>query len=424
MHVLISAVGSAGDVYPFIAVSRALLQRGHAVQMMTSPRFKEPVERAGIGFLPLGTTADYERLVQLPDLWHPRRGLRLILDELLDRLPQACALTAQHVRPGETVLVGSTLAWNVRLIQEGLRLPAATVHLAPSCLASATLPPVLPGLGDLSGLPPWLLRRLQSLIERVLIDPKLAPRLDRLRARLGLQGRVRHIMSRWMHSPDRVLCAWPEWFAPPQPDWPPQARTVGFALMRNAQRPALAPVLERFLQAGPRPVGITPGSAMAHGRPFFERALQACAASGRRAVLVTPYAEQLPTPLPPWAHHVAYAPFEALVPRLAALVHHGGIGTCAEALAAGVPQIVAPFAHDQFDNAARLRRLGVGTQVKPAGASAHWTSALEWTATPKVTEAVRLAAERMGEAPDAPQCMADQIERLHLGGSPGPRGRG
>ncbi|MBA3591866.1 glycosyltransferase, partial [Methylibium sp.] len=97
-HVRICAVGSAGDVYPFIAISQALLERGHEVQMLTSPRFRAPVERAGIGFVPFGSTADYERLVQLPDLWHPRRGLQLILRELLDRLAESTAALEQLVR--------------------------------------------------------------------------------------------------------------------------------------------------------------------------------------------------------------------------------------------------------------------------------------------------------------------------------------
>ncbi len=60
-----------------------------------------------------------------------------------------------------------------------------------------------------------------------------------------------------------------------------------------------------------------------------------------------------------------YVPFSKVLPRAAALVHHGGIGTTAQALAAGVPQLVVPFAHDQPDNAARVRRLGVGDFLLP-----------------------------------------------------------
>jgi UDP:flavonoid glycosyltransferase YjiC (YdhE family) len=109
---------------------------------------------------------------------------------------------------------------------------------------------------------------------------------------------------------------------------------------------------------------------MRHGEAFFREAAAACAALGRRALLVTPYREQLPKPLPPGTEQVDYAPFGTLFRSAAAVVHHGGIGTTAQALKAGVPQLVMPMAHDQPDNAARLERLGVGAWIAPRRFSA------------------------------------------------------
>jgi UDP:flavonoid glycosyltransferase YjiC (YdhE family) len=70
--------------------------------------------------------------------------------------------------------------------------------------------------------------------------------------------------------------------------------------------------------------------------------------------------------LPEDVRHFAYAPFSRLLPRAAALVHHGGIGTAAQGMAAAVPQLVMPLSHDQYDNAARMARLGVGRMLRPA----------------------------------------------------------
>ena len=78
-------------------------------------------------------------------------------------------------------------------------------------------------------------------------------------------------------------------------------------------------------------------------------------------MLLTKFPEQLPPTLPPTAAHFAYVPLDVLLPRAAAFVHHGGVGSMSQGLAAGVPQLVMPLAHDQFDTAARIRRLGVGT---------------------------------------------------------------
>jgi len=379
MQFVVSALGSAGDVHPFIAISQALQARGHRVQMIASTYFEARIRRAGIEFTPLGAAGDFENLLARAELWHPRQGGRFVLDELLKRLPEAFAVTAALSRPRDTVLVGSSLSWGLRLVQEHSGLPAATVHLSPICLPSVTGPSVLPGVGDLSWLPVWARRALLSGVERLFIDRWVAPRLNQVRTGLGLAS-VQRVFSRWMHSPDLVIGAWPDWFAPPQPDWPAQAQTSGFPLFHErspTDSGGLDPSLEVFLATGPAPVGITPGSAMAHGAAFFAQAAAACASLGQRALLISPFLEQLPAVLPAGAVHVPYAPFSALLPRLSALVHHGGIGTSAQALAAGIPQLVVPFAHDQFDNAARLHRLGVAVSLRTQAPAAEWRSALQ-----------------------------------------------
>ena len=111
--------------------------------------------------------------------------------------------------------------------------------------------------------------------------------------------------------------------------------------------------------------------------------------------------------------HVRYAPFSALLPRLRGLVHHGGIGTSAQALAAGIPQMVAPFAHDQFDNAARLCRLGVAVTLNAAAPAADWQAAVRGLLDASGrTATLRCNAERMiVEAPAACR-IVDQLESL------------
>lgn len=408
---LVSALGSAGDVHPFITISQALIARGHAVRMIASPHFEQRIERAGVGFVPLGAPGEYERLLQRPELWQPMSGARFIVDELLARLPEAYEATRAAVGKSDTVLVGSTLSWGMRLVQEVDGLPGATVHLSPTCIQSAIAPPILPGIGDLSWMPTWALRSLQRAGERFVLDRFIGGRLNAFRASVGLPP-VQRIWSRWIHSPDLTIGAWPAWFAPRQGDWPPQAETSGFPVFAEGGLP-LDPALERFLADGAPPIGITAGSAMAHGGRFFEKALAACDVLGRRAVLVTSYREQLPSPLPGWAHHASYAPFSALLPRLAAFVHHGGIGTSAQALAAGIPQAVAPFAHDQFDNATRLRRLGVSLTLGDGESVTRWSGALQRLSTESsVAAAVRLGAERMRADAHAADTIAARLERL------------
>jgi len=380
MHVLIEAVGSAGDVHPFLAIGQALAARGHDVDILASVYFAERVAQAGLSFIPAGTLEDYERAVSQPDLWHPRRGVEAVWRESKTQILPVFELLQQHIRHGETVLVGSTLAWSVRLAQDRLGIPAATVHLSPSCILSADAPARLPGAGRwFERLPLSWRRSMLEWVDRRILDGLFRHDLNVMRGQIGLSS-VSHVFSRWQHSPLSVICAFPDWFCPPQADWPANTVTTGFPLWHAAQPQSLSPPLEAFLIAGDAPIGFTPGSAMAFGKPFFARALAACKKLKRRAVFITPFAEQLPWgkgEMPAFVHHEPYAPFDALISRLAAFVHHGGIGTTAQTMHAGVPQLITPFAHDQFDNAARVERLGCGAQIAADARSGKWARALK-----------------------------------------------
>jgi rhamnosyltransferase subunit B len=379
VHVLIEAVGSAGDVHPFLAIGQALQARGHEVDIVTSAYFAERVAQAGLGFIPVGTLEDYQRATSQPDLWHPRRAFAVIWRESKSQILSVYELLQRHIRAGETVLVGSTLAWSVRFAQEKLGVPAATVHLSPSCILSAEAPPRMPGIGSwFAHLPLSWRRVLLDWVDTRVLDGVVRDDLNAMRAQIVLAP-VSRVFRQWQHSPQSVICAFPDWFCTPQADWPANSVTTGFPVWHAAQPQPLSAALEAFLAAGDAPIGFTPGSAMAFGKDFFERALAACEKLGRRAVFITPFDEQLPWPrgtAPAFVHHEHYAAFDALIPRLAAFVHHGGIGTTAQTMAAGVPQMITPFAHDQFDNAARIERLGCGAQVSAKASPKKWAHAL------------------------------------------------
>ncbi len=146
----------------------------------------------------------------------------------------------------------------------------------------------------------------------------------------------------------------------PQPDWPPQVSLTSFPLFDAAE--PMPPQLDEFLAAGSPPVVATFGTAQSRGGAQFEAAVRACQRLGRRGVLLSQFG-QVPRSLPSGVIHVPFAPLTRLLPRSAALIHHGGIGTTAAGLAAGVRQLVLPLSHDQPDNGVRVRRLGAGDVV-------------------------------------------------------------
>ncbi len=365
MHFLMTALGSYGDVFPIAGLGRALRQRGHDVTIIANPQFQAVIESAGAEFLPLGTLQEYRDLAQQKDIWHPIRGPLLLLKQgITPYLRDLYALIESQYRPGETVLVAHCLDLASRLMQEKQGAPMANAFFAPVVFRSFYHTPKMVKMLTASWVPRWLRRFQFWLADRLVIDRYLAPTLNQFRQELGLPP-VKNILSEWFFSPQLVLGLFPEWFAPTQPDWPRQVALTGFPLWDQADAQGLPDEVDQFLRGGEPPIVFTPGSAMAHGQDFFRAAVDACQLLNRRGILLTKYPEQLPADLPPGVRHFGFVPFSQLLPRAAAVVHHGGIGSSAQGLAAGLPQLIMPMAYDQPDNADRLERLGVAASLAP-----------------------------------------------------------
>ena len=413
MRVLLAPVGSHGDVHPFIGLGVALQARGHRVTLIASEQFGALAERHGFEFARTITRVEYDRTIANPDLWHPRRSARVIFDDALLRkyLPIGYELIRARYEPGDTVLLAGPLSLAAKVAYDKLGIPLATVHLAPIGLFSAVETPIYPTLRMRAWWPAPFKRFLFRLGERVLFDPLVRPALNDFRATLGLAP-VRRVLGRWIHSPQLVIGLFPEWFGH-APDWPAQTRTPGFIRYDQADGQPLPAPVEAFLNAGDPPIVFSFGSAMRTGRKYFDAAVGACAALGRRGLLLAKKTEQIPPDLPPSILQADYVPFSAVFPRAAAVVHHGGIGTTAQALAAGVPQLVMPMSFDQPDNAERLRKLGVARVVPaPEFDGASLSAALrELFADPGVPMACAEMKRRMTGG-DALENACDLIEEL------------
>ncbi len=413
MRVLLVPVGSHGDVHPFIGLGQALRARGHRVTYLINEYFGPLIRGLGFEMVPLGEAQLFTEAIRDPDLWDPKRGFAVVARGVLEHARLALPRIEALYVPGETVAVGGSLAFAVRLAQEKLGMPAASVHLQPGILHSNHETPAYPGFSTPRWWPTWLRRPFFDLIFARAVDPHIAPGLNALRAELGLPP-VRDVMRSWVHSPELVLGFFPSWFAAPQPDWPPRVQLVGFPLYDERDATTLPEDLDAFLDSGTPPIAFTPGSANLHGRPFFEAAVDACNRLGRRGLLLTRHHESIPPHLPEGIRHVAYAPFGLLLPRVAALVHHGGVGTSAQGMAAGIPQLVMPLGHDQYDNAARMLRLGIARSLLPGrfrgpAVAAALRALIDHA---EVADACRKVASRFAEDPRPMDRAAEAIETL------------
>ncbi len=414
MRYLLIPVGSAGDVHPLIALALRLRSRGHQVSVLTSPYFQPLCDHHGLRLIPVGTAEEFLAGIRDPELWQPQRAIQVVGRYVEQSLPIVYeAIRAEAAAaPEPLTLIAGSLGLSARIAHETLGLPLVSVHLQPAVLRSVHEFPELPGLGALRWLPKGGKRLLYRMIDTLVVDRALGAPLNRFRATLGLPP-VRRLMESWWHAPDLVLGLFPEWYAARQPDWPAQLRLVGFPLYDESDATERSWELDAFLAAGAPPIVVAPGSANVFGRSVFEPVVAACRQQGRRAVLLTRFADQVPADLPPGVLHLPYVPFSQILPYAAALVHHGGIGTTAQALAAGVPQLIRPMAHDQFDNAARVRRLGLGTSLAPKRFTADRVAASldALLADRAVADRCRALAPRLREG-DPLGLACEQIEAL------------
>lgn len=365
-RVVLFTFGSLGDLHPFVAVALRLRERGHDAIIATSPTYRERVEALGLGFRPV--RPDLPPPDDAPELMrrvmNERSGTREVIQGwLLPSLRDTYADTLASAK-GADLLVSHPLTYAVRLVAEKTATPWASMMLAPLGFFSAHDPPVVPGAPPL-----WKPRLLPPALAKPLLAlPPLVVRswsrpIRRLRAELGLPAGPEPIFA-GTHSPYLVLASFSPLLAAPQPDWPSQTVVTGFPFF-DAPDDAFPPDLARFLDAGPPPIVFTLGSsAVMDAGSFYADAATVAARVGRRAVLLVGHEPRnRPPTLPDGVLAVAYAPFARLFPRAAAIVHQGGIGTVGEAMRAGVPMLVVPFAHDQPDNAARVQRLGIARTI-------------------------------------------------------------
>ena len=366
MRVLLFPVGSAGDVHPFVALGQRLRDRGNDVTLFTNGYFAQTVAKAGVRFVETEPAEDYHDVQNNPDLWHPLRSIKTIFGDrrMGDAVRRHYRLVTEHHVPGETVVVGGSLALGPRVARDKLGVPYVTIHLQPALFKSIERTATYASGGVKPWWPRWMKRLAFWAGNRLLVDPIITPYLNPFRAELGLPP-ARDIITDWITSADRVIGLFPEWFAAPASDWPSNTRLTGFPLYDRGEAEPLAGPVQEFLDSGPPPVVVTFGSAMKFAGPYFAATAEALAKLGRRGIFLTPHAEQVPEQLPPGVVRFDYVPFSHVFRRAAVVVHHGGIGTTAQALAAGVPQLVVPFAHDQPDNAVRLTALGVGRWMWP-----------------------------------------------------------
>jgi rhamnosyltransferase subunit B len=374
-HIVVNTVGSLGDLFPFLSIGLALHGRGHRVTVATHDMHRAAVEQAGLRFASAsGLTLPDDLTTFTKRVFHPSQGPRLLIHDWAGGDVRESYARLQTICKDADVLITSSIAFAGQILGETQsaagRLHWVSVVLTPCNLVSIYDPPLV-GIDwvDFISRGPLRGKRLLQALTLMRLRSWTSP-VRAFRRELGLrpESTLGNPLQHGQHSPDCALALFSPLIASRQPDWPAHLRVTGFA---HYTQPGakMDSELEAFLRAGPPPLVFTLGSSAVHiGADFLRESLRVCETLGRRALLFTgspSVRASLPDTLPSYAHAVEYAPHAAVFPHAAAIIHHGGIGTSTEALRAGRPMLVVPHGFDQYDNAERLKRLGVAL-VLPA----------------------------------------------------------
>jgi rhamnosyltransferase subunit B len=366
LRILLPTLGSAGDVHPMIALGVALRRRAPRVTIITSAFFQPLIEKQGLEFLPVGTMTEFEAAVADPDLWHPRRGFAVVARRVIVPAIEPIFRLIERHADANTVVAASGICLGARVAQDKLNVPTASVHLQPSMIRSLVDQGMMGNFRISASQPLWFKRAFFRLLDWAVIDRELKRPLNEFRASLGLAP-VERLFRTWVHSPQCVIGFFPDWFAAAQPDCPPHMHLVGFPLWDSDEDDAqLSSEARHFLNAGEPPLIFTPGSAAASMQRYFQESVAAVCKLGLRAMLITNFPGQVPSGLPSTIKPFGYLPFSQVLPHAALVVYHGGIGTLAQTIKAGIPHLVVPNSHDQFDNAWRIEQLGLGRTIGQA----------------------------------------------------------
>lgn len=368
MRILLSALGSSGDINPFLAIALALRDRSHQPILLLDPHHAARAAALGIEARTFTGGIDPDAARNHPDYLHPTRGtgvfLRDILMPCLEPLHTAAREILAHEKPDIAIVhhVCFSIPWACE--QAGVAWGMAAT--APASWMSFANPNRYPMMPDRDAYRPWLLRPGNALgrwITAMMVDPAV----NRLRRKLGLPAQ-RHIMLEQMLSGTINLGLWSPNFRSPAADDHPRSRITGWPILPTD--PAATPTdeqqrLDAFLADAPPPILITFGSSIGRADACAMQLIEQTLPLLRERVLLvapTDAARRLSKDSASVCA-VSYAPYASIIPRCSLILHHAGMGTTAQTLRSGIPSVLLPHAHDQFDNARRTRMLGCARTI-------------------------------------------------------------
>ena len=367
MRLTILALGSQGDVQPYIALGAALKDAGYDVRLATHINFEELVRGQGLEFFLLEgnpremieTEAGQALMETGPNIVTHVRQLKSMANELIQQVLSGSLNACQ----GPDAIIHSAFGFGGFYIAKKLGVPSIAAFIMPFTrtrkFPSITMPQLR--LGSFYN---WY----SHIFFEQLFWQMFRPGVEKwLRESLGLPRPSLMGDFGTMHKRGHsIIYGYSPTVVPKPPDWGERIHVTGYWFLERQSNWQPPPDLLDFLQSGPPPVYVGFGS-MSNRNPeeVTEIVLKALERCKQRGILLTGWGGLVKTDLPEHVYPIESIPFDWLFPQMTAVVHHGGAGTTASGLRAGIPTIIVPFFADQPFWGERVFRLGAGPKPIP-----------------------------------------------------------
>ena len=369
MNITVNTFGTRGDVQPYIALALGLQAAGHKLRIATHAVFGDFVREHGLEVYPLDVDPRQVLLTQaVAELGNNTfRISRWMEEHFRPGLADLFRATLEAARDAD-LLVNSSLSFAGWHVAEKLGIPGIAAYLQPFTPTGdfpSTAAPIPPRWLPLKGLYNYASTKLSNqFFFRLLLPLTNVCReevLDLPPLGMGYYWKIDA-----PSAPVPMLYGFSPAVIPRPKSWGTYQQIAGYWFLDLSQGYQPPPELLSFLDSGTKPVYIGFGSMVDHEREEMTRlVVEALAAAGQRGILLGGWSELGGVDLPDTILRVDYVPHDWLFPRVAAVVHHGGAGTTAAGLRAGVPSVIVPFFGDQPFWGWRVHELGAGPRWLP-----------------------------------------------------------
>jgi UDP:flavonoid glycosyltransferase YjiC (YdhE family) len=392
MHIALIAPGSRGDVQPYLALGKGLLEAGHDIRFVTHADFETLVTSHGLELWPIGGSA---RAVAQGTAMQSRlesgRFVAILSEMAKEARLSAVALVRASLaacRGTDLIIAGIGGLFIATAVAEKLDLPLVQAHYIPFTPTGAYPSFLVPKP------PAWFGHALNRLSYRLAQQMMWQPfrSADHVARQEVLDLPAAPFLGPFDYLSTAnlpILYGFSPEVIPPAPDWDCRVHVTGYWFLEDADDWTPPASLVEFLESGPPPIYVGFGSMSSRDpEGTADTILAALAQSHQRGILLSGWGGLAGGRTPDSVYVLDAAPFSWLFPRVAAVVHHGGAGTTSAGLRAGVPSVVVPFFGDQPFWGQRVADLGAGAQPIPRK---------------------RLTAKRLAEAID--RVMTDDVMR-------------